>query len=272
MIMPDIKLLQGDCLDLMPTIEDNSIDCIICDLPYGVTQNKWDSIINLDSLWEQYKRIIKDNGAIILFGQDKFTMKVMLSNEKWHRYNLIWNKENSTGFLNANKMPLRVHEDIIVFYKKLPTYNPQKVEGKAPSHRQTKKGNLKKEMPSINSNYGDFYKGNSNNDILQSNMKYPTSILTFKRVPVSKCVHPTQKPIELLEWLIKTYSNEGDTILDNCMGSGTTGVACKLLNRNFIGIEKEEQYYDIAKNRIHNSNFNHITYQKETNDNKNKLF
>lgn len=247
----EIVLRYGDCLDVMQEIPNNSIDCIICDLPYGVTQNKWDSVIDLDLLWKQYKRIIKDNGAIILFGQDKFTMRVMLSNEKWHRYNLIWNKENSTGFLNANRMPLRVHEDIMIFYKKLPVYNPQKFEGKAPSHRRCKKGTKKEDLQKINGNYGDYFVGDYNEDVTKSNMKYPTSIITIKRVPVCKCEHPTQKPVELLEWLIKTYTNEGDLVLDNCMGSGTTGVACKNLNRNFIGIEKEETYFNIAKERIY---------------------
>lgn len=247
----EINLRYGDCLDVMQEIPNNSIDCIICDLPYGVTKNYWDSVIDLDLLWKEYKRIIKDNGAIILFGQDKFTMKVMLSNEKWHRYNLIWDKGAVTGFLNAKRMPLRQHEDIMVFYKKLPTYNPQKWEGAAPSHKRCKKGTKLEDLKKINGNYGDYYVGDYNLEVTESNLKYPTSIISIKRVPVSKCIHPTQKPIELLEYLIKTYSNEGDTILDNCMGSGTTGVACKNLNRNFFGIEKDKKYFDIAKERIY---------------------
>lgn len=246
------ELWQGDCLELMSCIPDHSIDCIICDLPYEVTRNKWDSMIPFDELWEHYKRVIKENGAIVLFGQDKFTMKAMESNLKWHRYNLVWNKENTTGFLNANRMPLRVHEDIMVFYKKLPTYNPQKFEGKSPSHARCKKGTKKDELQKLNGNYGDYYVGDYNEEVTKTNLKYPTSIVTFKKVPVAKCVHPTQKPVELLEWLVKTYTNEGEVVLDNCMGSGTTGVACMNTNRRFVGIELDENYFNIAKERIEN--------------------
>ena len=249
-----IKLYQGDCIDLMNNIDGRSIDCIICDLPYGVTQNQWDSVIDLDKLWACYKRILKPNGAVLLFGQDKFTMRVMLSNESWHRYNLIWNKEVPTGFLNANRMPLRVHEDIMVFYENLPTFNPQKYIGNSPSHARCKKNSVPTEEASNNHNYGSYKNGDFNNDILNSNSKFPTSIISCERVPTGKCVHPTQKPIALLEWLIRTYSNEGDTVLDNCMGSGTTGVACKNTHRNFIGIELNEEYFKIAEKRIRMAN------------------
>ena len=245
-----IKLLQGDCLELMQNIPDKSIDMILCDLPYGITRNTWDLVLDLDLLWKEYKRIIKDNGAIILFGQDKFTMKVMLSNEKWHRYNLIWDKCSTTGFLNANRMPLRQHEDIMVFYKKLPIYNPQKWEGTAPSHKRCKKDFKLNDIQKINGNYGDYYIGNYNQETTESNLKYPTSIISIKRVPVSKCVHPTQKPVTLLEYLIKTYTKENDLVLDNCMGSGSCGIACLNTNRNFIGMELNENYFNIAKNRI----------------------
>lgn len=240
----NIELWQGDCIDLMKDIANKSIDAIICDLPYGVTKNQWDSEINLDLLWKEYNRIIKDNGSIILFGQDKFTMRVMSSNEKMHKYNLIWNKELPTGFLNANRMPLRVHEDIMVFYKKMPTYNPQKEKGK-PNHSKGKKVGLEVKDTYANNNYGN-HKIVENTD----DMKHPKSILTFAKVHPSKALHPTQKPIELIEWLVKSYSNENDLILDNCMGSGTTGVACKQLNRNFIGIELDKGYFEIAKKRI----------------------
>ena len=243
--MNNITLLQGDCLEEMKKIESKSIDCIICDLPYGVTKNTWDSIIDLDALWKEYKRIIKENGAIILFGQDKFTAKVMLSNESWHRYNLIWNKELASGFLNAKRMPLRSHEDIMIFYKKLPTYNPQMVKGKPNHTKGTVIGKQSSDSDVINNNYGNY-------TIVEnvSDMHYPKSILTYQKPHPSVTLHPTQKPVELIEWLIKTYTNEGDLILDNCMGSGTTGVACKRLNRDFIGIEKDEKYFEIAKERI----------------------
>lgn len=247
-----IDLKCGNCLELMKDISNKSIDMILCDLPYGITRNKWDNIIDLDLLWFEYNRIIKDNGAIVLFGQDKFTMKVMLSNIKMHRYNLIWDKCSTTGFLNANRMPLRCHEDIMVFYKKLPTYNPQKFLGNTPSHRRCKK-NSDKNFKKVNNNYGDYFINTYNSETTENNLKYPKSIISIPRVPVSKCIHPTQKPIELLEYLIKTYTNECETVLDNCMGSGSTGVACVNTNRNFIGFEIDENYFNIAKTRINNA-------------------
>ena len=244
------KLYQGDCLKLMKNIEDKSIDCIICDLPYGVTsKNKWDTIIPYEPLWKEYKRIIKDNGPIILFGQDKFTAKTMLSNKKMHRYNLIWNKVLTSGFLNAGRMPLREHEDIMIFYKKLPTYNPQFTEGK-PLHGM---GEKFKKVKNNNNNYNDFNSCNNPSANREGDTKkYPKSILTFPRPASSKMLHPTEKPVELLEYLIKTYSNENDVILDNCMGSGSTGVAALNTNRRFIGIELDEKYFNIAKNRLEN--------------------
>jgi len=238
------KLLQGDCLELMKDITDKSIDMILCDLPYGVTQNKWDSVIDLEKLWIQYERIIKDNGAIVLTAQDKFSAKLMISNEKIHKYNLIWDKQLTSGFLNANRMPLRVHEDILVFYKKLPTYNPQKVKGK-PNHS---KGKMTTEE---NNNYGKY--GKIDNKDMLGDMKHPKSIISFQKPHPSKALHPTEKPVELMGWLIKTYTNEGDIVLDNCIGSGTTGVACKNLNRDFIGIELDKEYFKIAKQRIEDS-------------------
>ena len=235
------KLLQGDCLELMKDIPDKSVDMILCDLPYGVTQNKWDSVIDLEKLWVQYERIIKDNGVIVLTAQDKFSAKLMISNEKIHKYNLIWDKQLTSGFLNANRMPLRVHEDILVFYKKLPTYNPQKVKGK-PNHS---KGSMKTDE---NNNYGKYGKID-NKDIL-GDMKHPKSIISFQKPHPSKALHPTEKPVGLMEWLIETFTNENELVLDNCMGSGTTGVACKNLNRDFIGMELDEEYFDIATKRI----------------------
>lgn len=231
----------------MKDIPNKSIDMILCDLPYGVTaKNKWDNVIPFEPLWREYTRIIKEHGAIVLFGQDKFTAECMLSNKKMHRYNLIWDKVLTSGFLNANRMPLREHEDIMAFYNKLPTYNPQKVKGN-PCHSKGKVVGNNNDVQLKNNNYNDFICVNTEGD-----MKFPTSILRFPKPHPSKCVHPTQKPVELLEYLIKTYTNPGDVILDNCMGSGSTGIACIHTNRNFIGIEIDNKYFEIAKERIEN--------------------
>ena len=235
------KTYLGDCLDVMKLIDNNSIDMILCDLPYGVTKNKWDSVIDLDKLWGEYERVIKANGAIVLFGQDKFSAKLMLSNEKMHRYNLIWEKTTPTGHLNAKKMPLRSHEDLLVFYKQLPTYNPQKTTG----HERKVSTAIHKRNSKKTSNYGEH--GLTTYD---STERYPKSVLKFATDKQKSSLHPTQKPLALIEYLIATYSNEGETILDNCAGSGTTGIACKNLNRSFVGIEMIETNYLIAKNRI----------------------
>lgn len=230
-----MKLLQGDCLELMKNIVDKSVDMILCDLPYGTTQNKWDSVIDLKLLWEQYERVIKETGAIVLFSQMPFTAELAHSNLKLFRYEWIWKKTEATGFLNAKKMPLKSHENILVFYKNLPTYNPQMTEGKPYKY---KKENIS------SSNYGN----SAGTDLIENEGKrYPKSIFTFKK---DKGYHPTQKPVALLEYLIKTYTNEGDIVLDNCMGSGSTGVACVNTGRDFIGIELDENYFNIAKNRI----------------------
>ena len=248
-----IELIQGDCLEVMKNISDKSINCIICDLPYGRTQNRWDSVIPFDILWENYNRIIKDNGAILLFADGLFMAELMLSNKKMWRYNLVWDKVLTSGFLNANKQPLRQHEEIVVFYKKQPTYNPQKVKG-AVNHS---KGKPKENN---NNNYNS-YKWVDNVDKL-GDMKHPKSIITFSKPHPSTMIHPTQKPLDLLEWLVKTYTNENDLVLDNCMGSGSTGVACNNLNRNFIGIEKDENYFEMAKNRIEKIKNNNINIDK----------
>ena len=233
-----IDLKHGDCLELMKDIPDKSIDMILCDLPYGTTQNKWDTVIPLNDLWNQYKRIIKDNGAIVLFSQPPFDKILACSNLKMFRYEWIWQKENSTGFLNAKKMPLKIHENILVFYKKLPTYNPQMRLGFKPY--RCKQGRH-------TTNYGDYKRGH----LTESNgERYPIDIINFQR---EVSLHPTQKPVALLEYLIKTYTNESETVLDNCMGSGSTGVACVNTNRNFIGFELDENYFDIAKTRINNA-------------------
>ena len=248
--MNDIDIWQGNCLDLMKSIKDKSIDCIICDLPYGKTHNTWDSIIPFKDLWEAYNRIIKDNGAIILFGQNSFSAQLICSNLKNYRYTLIWNKVRTSGFLNARRMPLSQHEDILIFYKKLPTYNPQMILGENPSHKRGKKNELKGITQTKGMIYGKYVIYDKTPST-QTNMKYPTSIVTIQN-KVQGNLHPTQKPVELIEWLIKTYSNENDLILDNCMGCGTTAIACKNLNRKFIGIELDEKYYEIAKRRIMN--------------------
>lgn len=231
------RIYHGDCLEIMKQFPDKSIDLIICDLPYGITnKNKWDIQIPFDYLWKHYERIIKNNGAILLFGQGKFTAKLILSNEKLYRYNLVWNKEIPSGFLNANKMPLRSHEDICIFYKKLPTYNPQLKKGNLNHSSGHAIGKMHDDILK-NNNYGNFKVVNN-----ISNLKYPKSIIHIKKDHPSICIHPTQKPVQLYEYLIKTYSNSGDLILDNCAGSFTIGEACDNINRNWIGIEKEEKY------------------------------
>jgi site-specific DNA-methyltransferase (adenine-specific) len=233
-----IDLRLGDCLEVMKEIPDKSIDMILCDLPYGTTRNKWDSVISLDKLWEQYSRIIKDNGAIVLFSQMPFTAELVHSNLNLFKYEWIWQKENGTGFLNAKKMPLKIHENIEIFYKKTPTYNPQMRKGFKPYSQMSGRGS---------SNYGEQIRVQTIND----GERYPIDIIEFKRD--KEKLHPTQKPIGLLEYLIKTYTNENETVLDNCMGSGSTGVACINTNRNFIGIELDENYYKIACERINNT-------------------
>jgi DNA modification methylase len=229
-----------DCLEGMQQIEDMSIDLILCDLPYGQTQNEWDSVISLDKLWVEYLRITKPNTAIVLFGQGMFSAELMMSQKEIWRYNLIWDKGSCTGFLNSGKMPLRNHEDILIFYKELPQYNPQ--FGIGPKNHGSLGGAVK------NNNYGDFKPLKNNNPCCHA--KHPTSILKFNKVPPSDLIHPTQKPITLIEYLIKTYSNEGEVILDNCIGSGTTAEACIRTGRQFVGFEKEKTYFDAANIRI----------------------
>ena len=229
------KIVLGDCLEVMKDIPDKSIDMILCDLPYGTTQNKWDSIIDLCKLWEQYNRIIKDNGAIVLTAQTPFDKVLGVSNLKLLRYEWVWEKSRKTGHLNAKKMPMKTHENILIFYKKLPVYNPQGL--KTLDKPELRKGE----------NNGSNY-GKSDKNSLRYHTGYPTDVI--KVTSVGNTVHPTQKPVELFEYLIKTYTNEGDLVLDNCIGSGTTAVACINTNRNFIGIEKDEKYFSIANERV----------------------
>ena len=235
------RIYNEDCLEGMKRIPDGSVDMILCDLPYGTTRNKWDAIIPFKPLWEQYKRIIKNNGAIVLFADGLFMSNLMLSNTKLWRYNLVWDKVLTSGFLNANRMPLRRHEEICVFYKKQPTYNPQKNKGK-PNHSKGKP------KTNANNNYGEF-DFVDNKDIL-GDLKHPTSILRFSKPHPAVAQHPTQKSIECCEYLIKTYTNEGETVLDNCMGSGATAIACINTDRNYIGFELDKHYCDIANERI----------------------
>lgn len=242
-------LYLGDCLNIMQDIENESIDCIICDLPYGngKTGCKWDINISLEKLWEEYNRIIKDTGVVILFGVEPFTSILVMSNINMYRYKWIWQKEQGSNWQLAKLQPLNVIEDILVFSKSKCANGAKVTANYYPIMEQREKPTKSGGRPSTT-------------DILhQNNMKalhktyteaYPINVLKFTRVHSSKRVHPTQKPVELIEYLIKTYTKENDLVLDNCMGSGTTGVACNNTNRNFIGIEKEEKYFEIAKERI----------------------
>ncbi len=234
------KVIQGDCLDVMQSIPDHSVDMVLCDLPYGTTQNKWDSVIDLDKLWAEYERIIKDNGAIVLTSQGLFTAKLILSNEKSFKYKITWIKSKSTNFLNAKKQPLRKHEDICIFYKKQPTYNPQMTDGNAYD-----KG-IRKDQ--YTGSYGDF----KPRHVKSNGKRYPNDVVFYEEQPIDDYVyvktaesegtvyHPTQKPIELGRYLIKTFTNPGDIVLDNACGSGSFLISAILENRNFIGIEKNE--------------------------------
>lgn len=235
------RAYNTDCLMGMQLIPDKTIDLILCDLPYGTTHNKWDSVIPFFDLWAEYTRIIKDNGAILLFADGFFMARLMESNPMMWRYNLVWDKVLSTGFLNANKQPLRVHEEICVFYIKPPVYHPQKIEGKKNHSKGKPKG-------CANNNYGSY--GFQDNQEALGSMKHPTSILRFQKPHPSKAIHPTQKPVDLLMWCIKSYTNEGDVVLDNCFGSGSTLEAALTCNRACIGFEKEESYFQVAAERL----------------------
>ena len=235
-------LICGDCLAEMAKLPDKSIDMVLCDLPYGTTaRNKWDNVIPLDLLWEQYGRIVKDDGVIALWSQMPFTAILAASNMKLFRYEWIVEKTNATGFLNANRMPMKVHENVLIFYKKLPVYHPQMTHGhERKISTAAHKRNSKKSM-----DYGEH--GLTTYD---STDRYPRDVLTFSWDKQKSRLHPTQKPVAACEYFIATYTDKGDTVLDNCMGSGTTGVACRNLGRNFIGIELEKEYFDIAEKRL----------------------
>lgn len=231
---PSIELINGDCLEILPTYPDKCVDMVLCDLPYGTTQNKWDSIIPLEKLWAEYKRICK--GPIVLTASQPFTSEVVHSSLGLFKYEWIWQKDNGTGFLNAKKQPLRNHESVLVFYDKQPPYFPQMRVGKP---YKCKSGATK------SSNYGAQIDVHT---ACPTGERYPLTIISFTRDKGKE--HPTQKPVALMEYLIKTYTIPGMVVLDNCMGSGTTGIACKNLGRAFIGIEKEPEYFKIAEKRI----------------------
>lgn len=245
------QVIQGNCLQVMQDIESKSINMILCDLPYGTTACKWDTIIPFEPLWEQYKRVIKDNGAIVLTASQPFTSALVMSNVKWFKYEWIWVKSRVTGFANAKKQPLRNYEDVVVFSKSKTNYFPQ---GLVKINKTVKNGkNVGGETlrTDIEKSKGKGSLRTQGKEYFQEFTNYPKQTLLDIQRDKNK-LHPTQKPVALFEYLIKTYTNEGDLVLDNCAGSGTTGVACKNLNRNFILIEQDENYCNIAKQRIEN--------------------
>lgn len=262
--MNEIKLRKGDCLELMQNIEDKSIDMILCDLPYGTTPASWDKCINIKLLWEQYERIIKDTGAIVLTAQQPFTSLLITSNIKLYKYNWVWRKDNATNFLNSNFQPMKITEDICVFGKSATSYNkkninmiynPQKTKGKA---YIIKSGNQKSNSAVVRGGKGG--REDIGGFITENNGdRMPLNIIEFNRDKDK--LHPTQKPIALFEYLIKTYTNENDLVLDNCAGSGTTGVACQNLNRNCIMIEKEEEYCEIINKRLRSTESSLLSYK-----------
>ncbi len=234
-------IFQGDCLDILPRLAAHSVDLILCDLPYGTTQNRWDSIIDLDRLWKEYRRVLKPNGVVVLTSQGVFTARLILSNEAWFKYKIVWEKSKSTNFLNAKKQPLRKHEDICVFYAKPPTYNPQMRPG-TPYDKGVRKDQL-------SGSYGDFLPAHVRSD----GDRYPSDVVYFKTAesePEKSVWHPTQKPVELGRYLVRTFSNAGDVVLDNAFGSGSFLVAAAMENRRFIGIERNKETHLFKGERI----------------------
>lgn len=231
------EVILGDCLQIMPWLDDKSIDMILCDLPYGVTRNAWDSIIPMEPLWSEYRRIIKDNGAIVLTSQQPFTTALINAAPDIFKYSMVWKKTCPTGFLNAKIQPLRIHEDVLVFYKQQPAYNPQKVKG----DRYTATNSARNQK-----NYGAM---NGTHETKSDGMRYPTTIIEFSNSNAEK-EHPTEKPIKLFEYLIRTFTGGGDVVLDNCVGSGTTAVAAIRTGRHFIGMELNDEYYQVASQRV----------------------
>lgn len=239
-----MQLLQGDCLKLMKDIPNGSVDMVLCDLPYGTTRNAWDKCIDLKQLFSEYGRIVRQGGVIALFSQMPFSVDLINADRKRFRYEWIWQKAQGTGHLNSHRMPLKIHESILIFYDKLPTYNPQKTYGHAYYRACHSKHST---------NYGSQ---RDTETICSDGSRYPVDVIKFAQCNCTreKPIHPTQKPVDLCEYLIKTYTNKGETVLDNCMGSGSTGVACIRTGRDFIGIELDEHYFELAKQRIENAN------------------
>jgi site-specific DNA-methyltransferase (adenine-specific) len=228
----------------MASIPDGSVDLILCDLPYGKFKTLgWDSVISFEALWPAYWRVLKANGAVVLFGKNPFTARVVVSQEAHFRYEMIWQKDKGTDFGNANIKPLNIHENILVFYKEVPTYNKQMQEG-APYTKKNNRNNFRGDVASFETDNSGLW--------VNKGERTPVTVVRYARDNIHKgtSLHPTQKPVALLEYLIKTYTNEGETVLDNCMGSGSTGVACVNTNRSFVGIEKDDKYFETACNRI----------------------
>lgn len=234
--MADYELFQGDCLQMLNSVQGGAVDMVLADLPYGTTRCKWDSCIDLDALWAQFERVCKPNAAIVLFSAEPFTSSLVMSNPRMFRYDLIWQKEQGTDFLNANRKPLKAHENILVFYRKTPVYNKQCTYGKPYTANQGKK---------TSDCWGDFKTGRCTDS--PNGERNPVSVLKFKR---ERGLHPTQKPVALLEWLIKTYTNPGAVVLDPSFGSGSVGVACANTGRRFVGVELDRSYFDAAAERI----------------------
>ena len=245
-----MTLFNDDCLNVLPTIEEKSIDLILTDLPYGTTACSWDSIIPLADLWEQYKRVLKPNGIVVLTAAQPFTTTLINSNIEWFRYEWIWEKPQGTNPLNVNVMPLKSHENILVFYENRGTYNPQMW------YDNPYKG-FKSQTAKLGEVYGESTKSMHRDN--SDGTRFPKTVLQFGQ---ERGLHPTQKPVSLMEYMIRTYSNENDVVLDSTMGSGTTGVACKKANRNFIGIEKDKAYFDLAKKRIEEYTNGEMNIQK----------
>ena len=233
-----MNIVRGDCLDVLKGIPSGTIDMVLADPPFGTTRCKWDTIIPLDPMWVELRRVLKPRGVIILMSAQPFTSVLVCSNLKMFKYDIVWEKPNATGFLNAKKMPLRAHETALVFYDKLPTFNPQMTHGH--ERKVTKRKTVNSECYGKALNLSEY----------DSTSRYPRSVQVFSSDKQKGSFHPTQKPVELMDWLIKSYSNAGDIVLDFCMGSGTAGVAAVRNGREFVGIEQDAEYFDIAKQRI----------------------